>query len=205
MCTAPDQDGVLEFPKHINESPADRVAIGVTCVDVEVRIVDPVIRVVNIDWLGSDVQIAEPNGRHRRVEPLAEIPAHAVKPLQLVDVLIGADFVSLRNIGINDGQTIDHSFEDTDIFAVRSRAETIERGLGLATGQSGNAVVALHAAERDVVSGIAESDGGKVAVGHLGFLEAEHIGFIRRQPVNDERQSPTDRVDVPGRNSHRPF
>src|ERR1039458_10467158 len=28
----------VEFPKHINESPGDRVAIGVTCVNVEVRI-----------------------------------------------------------------------------------------------------------------------------------------------------------------------
>jgi hypothetical protein len=99
-CTAPDQDRVSET------SPPDRVAIGVTCVDVKVRIVDTVIRVVNIDRLGRDVQIAEPNGRLRWIEALAEIPADEMKPFQLVGIRISADFVSLRNVphfsGMND-------------------------------------------------------------------------------------------------------
>ena len=53
----------VEMAENVSKSPADGVAIGFACLDVKVRIVDATIRMVNIDRLGSNVQIADPNGR----------------------------------------------------------------------------------------------------------------------------------------------
>ena len=137
----------VEPPKHIMESPADRVTIGFARLDVEVRIVDAAIRVVDVDRFRRDIQITEPNGRLHRIEPLAEITADAMKPLQLEDVFVGPDSESLRDIGVDDREAIDYSLKDSDIFAVRPCAEAMHHGFGFATAEGSDAVIPLHAAE----------------------------------------------------------
>ena len=80
----------VELTKHISESPANRVTIRFACVNVKIRIVHAVIRMVNIDRLRRDVQITEPNGGHVRIESLPKVSAYLVKPFQLRYILISA-------------------------------------------------------------------------------------------------------------------
>ena len=127
----------VEFSKHIGESPSDRVAVGFAGVNVKVRVIDATVRVLDVDGLRRDVQIAEPDRRQVRVKMLAEIPADAVEPLQLGDVLIGADLEALRNISIHDGNAADDSLHDPNIFAVRTFAQAVEHGFGFTMAESG--------------------------------------------------------------------
>src|SRR5690349_6497227 len=74
----------------------------------------------------------------------------------------------------------------------------MRHGLRLAAGERGNSVVTLHAAKRGVVAHLAERIGGGIVILYLGFLQTEGVGLVRRQPIDDQRQTPADRVDVPG-------
>lgn len=78
----------VELTKHISESPANRVTIRFACVNVKIRIVHAVIRMVNIDRLRRDVQITEPNSGHVRIESLPKVSARLVKPFHLRYILI---------------------------------------------------------------------------------------------------------------------
>src|SRR6516162_2969928 len=114
------------------ESPTEGVTIGLACIDMEVRVVEAVIRVVNIYRFGRDVQIAHPNGRLLWVEALRKVASYAVKPLQLIDVFVGPNPISLRHIRVNDRGAIDYSSEDSDILVVRPFAQAMRHGFGFA-------------------------------------------------------------------------
>jgi hypothetical protein len=70
-------------------------------------------------------------------------------------------------------------------------------------GQRSNAVIGLHPAERDVVSGIANCIDRKFVVLDLGFLQAHDVGFVRGDPVENNRQATADGVYVIGGDLHR--
>ena len=67
---------------------ADGLLVGVAGVDVKIGVVDAAVGVVDVDGLGSDVQVAGPDGRSGRVEVLAEIPPDAVEPFEFVDIFV---------------------------------------------------------------------------------------------------------------------
>src|SRR5665213_1789695 len=50
----------VELPENVNETPRGRGFVGIASVDVEIDIVDAALRVINIDGLGSDIQISKP-------------------------------------------------------------------------------------------------------------------------------------------------
>jgi hypothetical protein len=77
----------------------------------------------------------------------------------------------------------DNHPENASIFGVRPGAKAIVHRFGFSPAESGNAIVALHAAEYGVISSIAETASGKVTILHLRFLQTQHVGFVRRQPV----------------------
>src|SRR6516164_1967947 len=84
----------VEFPEHIDETPIARPRVSFASVDMEIDIIDALVRMVNVNWLGSDVKIAEPNGRRGRIKGLLEAFAQAPEPLQLEGVFVGSDFVA---------------------------------------------------------------------------------------------------------------
>src|SRR5579875_972953 len=109
----------VQLAEHVLKSPAGRVTVSLTRVDVEIRIVDAAIGMVNIDWLRRYVQIAEPNGRFCRIEVFGEIAAYAVKPFQLENVSVSTDSEPLRDIGVHDRHATGHGLHNSDVFAVR--------------------------------------------------------------------------------------
>lgn len=195
----------MKLTEDIDEAPGDGAGEGVAGIDVEVDVVDAVVGVVDVDGFGSDVHIAGPDGGGGGIEPLFEIGADALEPLELERVLVGADFVALGNVSIHDGDTGDDGLEDADVFAVGAFAEAVEDGLGLGAAEGGDPVVAFHSSETRVVSGVLDFGRGELGILDFGFLEAEDVGLMAREPIEEDGEAPADGVDVPGGEFHEGY
>ena len=85
---------------------------------------------------------------------------------------------------------VHYGLYDPEILAVRTFVQPVTNALGLRTRKRGNAVVALHPAERCVVSRLPEGVHRETRVLHLGFLEAQDVGPVGGQPVHHEVEAP---------------
>ena len=68
--------------------------------------------------------------------------------------------------------------------------------------EDGDAVVGLLAADRHGVAQALEGLQGKQLIGHLGFLQAEHLGPFLLQPGQHLVEAGAHGVDVPGGDPH---
>jgi hypothetical protein len=101
------------------------------------------------------------------------------------------------------GNPAHDGLDNAEIFVVLPFMQAMNDFFRGCTGQGGDAIVSLHAAEGGVVSGAANGIDRKFVVLDLGFLQAHHIGFVMRDPVEDDRQATADRIYVVGGDFHR--
>jgi len=76
----------VELAKDVDESPGDGLFVSVPGVEVEIGIVHALFRVVDIDGLGGDVEVANPDRRLIRMQGAFKIGAQAPKPDELRSV-----------------------------------------------------------------------------------------------------------------------
>src|SRR5215469_3181669 len=65
----------VEFSEHVDKPPVARLFVGVAGVNMEIDIIDALLRVINVNGLGSDVQVSKPNSGFHRVKGRFEVLA----------------------------------------------------------------------------------------------------------------------------------
>src|ERR1035438_2056933 len=112
----------VQLPEYIYKAPRNSVPVSFAGVDMEIRVVNAPVRMVDIYRLGRDIQVARPDRRLGGIQSFAEITTHAVKPLQFKHIPVGAHLVSLWNVSIDDRYAFHHGLQDAHILAVRAFA-----------------------------------------------------------------------------------
>lgn len=73
----------VEFAKDVNEPPGGCFFVSISSVDVKIDVVDALFRMINVNWLWSDIDVAHPDCRLLRIERHFKAAAQALKPSQL--------------------------------------------------------------------------------------------------------------------------
>jgi hypothetical protein len=77
----------VQFAKDVHEAPINGMIVGLARVDVEIHVVDALVRVVHVDCLGRDIEVSQPNHLILRAQMGVEEFAHTREPFQLVGIL----------------------------------------------------------------------------------------------------------------------
>ncbi len=131
-----------------------------------------------------------------------EVPPKPFVPFKLVCVLGRVDFESLWNIGIDDGDAVDHNVQEPRFVRFPSVVKSGPHQLRFLLTQDRHPVVGLHPAKRDVIAGRSQGEQRKFAVLYFSFLNAQDVWFLPLQPIEYDRQTFTQRVGVKGRDFH---
>ena len=123
----------MQFAERIHKPPTHNLLVSHACVNVKIHIVHPALGMINVNRLRSDVQIPQPNRRFLRVQMLLEITMQPPKPVQLKSVLFGNDAVALRHISVDDRDAVNLRLQNTHVFIVRSRMQSMHDVLRLVT------------------------------------------------------------------------
>ena len=81
----------VQFAKQIDKSPACCFLVCVARIDMKVDIIDAMLRMINVNGFGCDVQVAEPDRRLPRVKIRLEIVPNSLEPCQFERILFGLD------------------------------------------------------------------------------------------------------------------
>src|ERR1700676_5027184 len=97
----------MEFAKDVDEPPRYGLLISRAGVNMEIDIVCTLFRMVDIDGLGRDVQVTNPDGWFLRVQGDIKVGAHTSKPSKLQRELFRRDRVTLRRVAVDNRNTAD--------------------------------------------------------------------------------------------------
>ena len=167
-------------------------------------------RVVDVAGLKRDVEVAH----HHQGLPLRvlgiEVALQAGQPFELVGVFLRAQRGAIRHIEVEHPQSgdlgADHPLLLPQARSLRvigqERRKTHPHILDRQTAEDRHAVVGLLAADRRFVAQGPEGRQGEELIGHLRFLQAEHLRPFRGQPGQHLLQARAHRVHIPGGDPH---
>ncbi len=73
---------------------------------------------VDINRLGSDIQVAEPDRGRSGIQMRLEIASNVVEPCELKRILFRGDRIALRHVCIDDRNAVDYGLDNSDIFVI---------------------------------------------------------------------------------------
>ena len=167
----------------------------------------PVGGVPRIGLRGGDVEVAPENEARRGLEELSEVSRERGDPVELVEILARADFLSVREVGAAEADGVascggrdKRAYEPLLVVGVARNIEFDRfRGAhGALSRHERHAVVGLLTREDRIEPGLAECFRGEEVVGELGFLKDERVGSGELEPLKHLRQADLERIDIPG-------
>ncbi len=192
----------VALTEEVDPTPIENFLEGFSRVDVKVRIVGAAVRVIDINGLRRDIEVAEPDGRLCRIEVLLEVASNAAEPRKLERVLVSRDILALRNVGVDYGNPVHHGLENACVFTLGTLMQPVYDALRGISGKRGYAVEAFHPAVSGVVAGLSQLLHRKVLVLNFRLLQTHHIGLMLLQPVKQDGKALAKRVYVVGGDLH---
>src|SRR6478735_9265615 len=198
-----------ERPHHVGESRVDQRAERLPLGRGDVRGVAVVVDAPDVVVGRRDVEVtAEGDLRVRLIDQLLRgVIANRGQPLELVVVVRVADRPAVRHVQaphpharaqctyrprLGDGRIAPgREPRDPDLDVIQTHP-----------GQHRDAVPLIGAVVRDLVTELGEPFGRKLLIRDLGLLDGDHIDVAARQPRGQPVDPSTDRIDVPGGNTH---
>ena len=156
----------------------------------------PVRRLVAVDVLGDDVEIAADHSGSGRAAPGGHLQDESVHPVELVEEFVAACGVPIGQIDIDDAQPGDEGFDETGVRVLVVARQSGADGFDGVAREDGDAVVCLLRDSDRFVAERTEGKGGKL--GGLELLEQEDVRLLGLEPRGDVSEAGADGVDVPG-------
>jgi hypothetical protein len=163
-----------------------------------------------------DVEIAADQQGLRHIARLAEPPREPLVPGELRLIEGRVHHAPVRRIHAHHADAAAHGSDHPRLChrLVIARLGRLRRPqrlsevrhdlLDAVPAHDGHPVPAAFAMMREFVAEIAKCGHGRVGIGELRLLHEEHVGLRALEPPDDLLQPCAQRVDVPGRDSHRP-
>ena len=142
----------------------------------------PLFGLVDVDVAGGDVVIAgDDQGRIGAVGRI-QVAAQLLHPSDFVGALGVVHGGAVGHVDADHPQALDGAGDDPSLRA-QSVVAQAERDVGDGRArQQGHAIIAFLPVNGRPVARRRQGLGGKVAVDHLGLLQAYHVGLLAAQP-----------------------
>ena len=202
--------GWFKHPKDIPELWPQRLPQGLTFGFTGHYSATEALGRVHIPVLKGDVEIPH---HHQRI-PLApeglQGPLQAGQPFQFVGVLRGFQRGAVGNIEIDHPDPINEGADDPLLIgqalglgivaqqSIKADTKVFQRQ----TAEDRHTVVGLLATENSLISKGLDGLPREKVITHLGFLQAEDVRTLLRQPGEHLVQPDSQRIDVPGGDPH---
>ena len=199
--------GLAEEPEAVAKSERLEALQGAALCGRTENLPFPVGGVPRVGFRGGDVEVAAENEARRRLEELSEVPRERGDPVELVEILARADFLSVREVGAAEadgvasgGGSKKRAHEPLLVVGVARNIEfdRFQAAHGALPRDERHAVVGLLTREDRVEARLAEGFRGEKVVGELGFLKDERVGSGELEPLKHLRQADLERIDIPG-------
>ncbi len=165
----------MQRAEGIAVAKAEQGTVSRSRLRLEERVMDPRGRLVTVDILGDDIEVAADQHGHIFFQPSAHLLMQPIHPGQLVGELIAADRIAVRKIDIDDADAKDCGFQ---ISRVTVRLITGERRADRLDGmarQNRDAVIGLLGYCHAFIAQVFEDRGRKLRP--LQFLQQQYIGL----------------------------
>ena len=142
----------------------------------------------------------------------SQIALEAGQPLEFVGVFLRAQGGTIGHIEIEHPHPI-HQGTDHPLLLAQAWSlwivgkQGLEADLHVVEGkqaEQGDAVVRLLPTDDHLIAQGFKGRPGKEFIGHLGFLQAEHLGTLLLQPGHHLIEAGANRIHVPGGDAHGP-
>jgi len=143
---------------------------------------------MDVTIVRCDVEIAGQEQPRIARKLLAEPPGQCLEPCQLVGVFVAADGLTIRYVGADDADVADCRRQQSFLLVGVQRI-AVHDACRLFAGQQGDAVVGLLSGENNVIACCLDLLPWKSRVVEFGFLQADDVRSLARQPVEQLRQA----------------
>src|SRR5215218_5888209 len=194
-------DPFVRMERAYSVGPAliDEAAIGKPDLGAEERVIDPTLRLVDVEFGRHDVEIAGEHHRHTAFQELGGVRGKTLEPSELVVELRPGCRIAVRQIEAADD---DAGNCRLDIAALRvlgvARQPTPGLGRIGAPGEDCDAIPTLLAVPDRAVAGVTKGRRREPLLRRLQLLQADDVRRGLGEPAQEHRQTAVDAVDVEG-------
>ncbi len=189
----------VEMAEGVGVAESEEGAVGGAGLGLKEGVADPGGGLVAVDVFGDDVEVAADDCGSGGLEPAGHLLEQALHPGELVGELVGADGVAVGQVDVDDANAVDDGFEEAGMAILLVAGEGGGDGVDGMARENGDAVVGLLGDGGGLITDGLEDIGGEVSAFEL--LEEEDVWLVDLEPGDDERETGTDGVDVPGGDS----
>src|SRR5215212_9373927 len=198
-------DPFVRMERAYSVGPAliDEAAIGEPDLGAEERVVNPALRLVDVEFGRHDVEIAGEHHRHTAFQELGGVRGKTLEPSELVVELRPGRRIAVRQIEAADDDAANCRLDITAL-RVLEVARQATPGLGRVgpAREDCDAIPTLLAVPDRAVARVTKRRNREPLLRGLQFLQADDVWRGLGEPAQEYRQAPVDAVDVEGSDLH---
>jgi hypothetical protein len=181
---------------HINQTPGSDGGERPPHLRGETDVAEETFRVVDVDLLRGDVEVAAPDQRGVRGVGPGEELSQPLEPFEFVREMGCLTLPSLGDVRIYDGNPRKDG-GDQPVFVGRTSVGKAKANLFRFFPRGyRHAIILLCPPESHVIARLPKLALGKLSVRHLRLLHAQHIGSVFAKPGEDDMETAPDGIDV---------